>query len=172
MSMSRRVQITLSRSKPVVLMSVVGLFLVGLITAITYQSVVGGIVALLVGAILCAMGLWAAFLEEDDPSSEEGIRITQPTHFNINHRVKVKLTDLGRAIYDEHLNLRYKEIEWALGDRGATTVVNSTRSDPDADGYYTFQMYELMHIFGVQHMSGCATSVDIPFETEIILLPN
>ena len=52
MSMSRRVQITLSRSKPVVLMSVVGLFLVGLITAITYQSVVGGIVALLVGAIL------------------------------------------------------------------------------------------------------------------------
>jgi hypothetical protein len=63
---------------------------------------------------------------------------------NLNHEVKVKLTDSGQDVL----------------------AMQQLRRQQDADGYIKFQLWELMNIFGVHVYNGCS----IPFEFNRILL--
>jgi hypothetical protein len=67
-----------------------------------------------------------------------------PHHINLNHEVKVKLTDSGQDVL----------------------AMQQLRRQQDADGYIKFQLWELMNIFGVHVYNGCS----IPFEFNRILL--
>lgn len=60
--------------------------------------------------------------------------------FNINHSVKVKLTESGKKHY----------IEWHL-------KLNVACDCPaiDNEGYCEFQMHDLMNIFGERIIMGC-----------------
>jgi anti-sigma factor ChrR (cupin superfamily) len=63
---------------------------------------------------------------------------------NLNHEVKVKLTDSGQDVL----------------------AMQQLRRQQDADGYIKFQLWELMNIFGSYVYNGCS----IPFEFNRILL--
>ncbi len=65
--------------------------------------------------------------------------------FNLNHYVKVKLTD-----------------------RGKTLLIANDHSVPeaDADGWTKWQLWHLMQCFGEHMYNGCR----IPFETEIEII--
>lgn len=79
--------------------------------------------------------------------------------FNVNHYVKVKITERGMDI------LRKKHAEWVnLG------VLTSTFTPPktDADGWSEWQMHDLMHTFG-EHMY---MGPPAPFETTIQIIGN
>jgi len=108
-----------------------------------------------------------------DPAPTEGpSRITVPSRFNTNHEVKVKLTEYGLAIYKEYLAEQDRLLRPKFADR-TDKLLEGQRAQPDQDGYYKFQMYVLMHIFGgEERMPDTATSRPIPFETEIVLLPS
>jgi hypothetical protein len=67
-----------------------------------------------------------------------------PHHINLNHEVKVKLTDSGQDVL----------------------AMQQLRRQQDADGYIKFQLWELMNIFGVHVYNDCS----IPFEFNRILL--
>jgi hypothetical protein len=81
---------------------------------------------------------------------------------NFNNVVKVKLTQLGREIVqkkhdeDRDLLLKYKS-RTRLGDFVIIT---------DDQGYTSFQIYELMNIFGEQMVIGA----DEPFTDEMIFM--
>ena len=70
---------------------------------------------------------------------------------NLNEYIKVKLTDKGKEIYRNH----YHDID----DEYVPTL------DTDKEGYYKFQLWEFMQIFGEHfHMGGglpCETNVKI-----------
>ena len=62
--------------------------------------------------------------------------------FNINQNVKVKLTDYGR----EMLENKYNSF---IGDNPNINIEKKFFiPEPDENGYTTFQMWDLMHIFG------------------------
>jgi hypothetical protein len=67
--------------------------------------------------------------------------------FNINEKVKVKLTPKGNGI---------------LRDKGE----NPNDLMKDENGFVEFQLWELMNLFGQQMYNGCT---NIPFETTIII---
>lgn len=70
--------------------------------------------------------------------------------FNVNNYVWVKLTELGKVLYDAHyMNLGMTPPE----------LINNE------EGYTRFQMWEVMHFFG-QH---CFNGSQVPFMTEILL---
>lgn len=75
--------------------------------------------------------------------------------FNINDKVRVKLTDRGRRVHKDNF--------WNLmGDK------YKYEPPEEVDGWSEWQMWELMHEFGASCYNGGA----VPFETEIeILLP-
>jgi hypothetical protein len=70
--------------------------------------------------------------------------------FNVNNRVKIKLTDTGKEILAKYWGYR---------------VPNWYDSHTDTDGYTMFQLHEVMHIFGPYVYNGCT----IPFETTILI---
>lgn len=74
--------------------------------------------------------------------------------FNINHEVRVKLTDVGRAAHRRNHN----ELFWPHADKIAYTPPVE-----DADGWSTWQLWELMHELGKL----CRNGAKVPFETEI-----
>jgi hypothetical protein len=79
---------------------------------------------------------------------------------NINERVKVKLTSVGKDIlYDRHEELN-KMIR-ANGSKGLGEFELKT----DDEGYTSFSIWELMNTFG-SHMH---MGLPVPFETEVIM---
>lgn len=62
---------------------------------------------------------------------------------NINHIVKVKLTDLGNKIYEEYLQNEYKSLSHYSG---LATI--RIEKEKDQDGYIHFQLWDFMRIFG------------------------
>jgi hypothetical protein len=78
--------------------------------------------------------------------------------FNINHDVRVKLTDRGMSLHKES-----HDKFWAQFEREAPKY---TPPKEDADGWSTWQLWTLMHDFGPY----ISMSLDTPFETEIELV--
>lgn len=73
--------------------------------------------------------------------------------FNINSKVRVRLTERGRRIHRENF--------WNLmGDK------HKYKPPEEVDGWSEWQMWELMHEFGANCYNGCT----VPFETEIELV--
>lgn len=76
--------------------------------------------------------------------------------FNVNHFVRVKLTDRGRKILRENY----------ARDMGAMANKHPyLETTPDAEGWTRFQLWDLMREFGGS--IGCG--MNGPFETEIII---
>lgn len=77
--------------------------------------------------------------------------------FNINDEIKVKLTRKGLRFHREYYYEIYKN-----------TNFEYTEPPVDGDGYSTFQLWEVMHIFGKHLYNGC----QMPFEANIIIPEN
>jgi len=69
--------------------------------------------------------------------------------FNVNDNVRVKLTDVGKEVLNKH---------WGY-------MPNWYNDRIDEKGYMSFQLHELMNIFGESVYNGC----EIPFETTILI---
>ncbi len=81
--------------------------------------------------------------------------------FNINHHVKVKLTDAGIRILKEQHDQMDREIQERGGKGlGIFTVTK------DEQGYTRFQLWKLMNIFGESLTMG---NNDVPFDTTIVI---
>lgn len=81
--------------------------------------------------------------------------------FNINHKVRVKLTKMGHAIHRANhmkLYMGYPSNSWP--------TYNSP--EEDANGWSTWQLWKLMREFGSHMYNGA----EVPFETEIELLED
>lgn len=79
---------------------------------------------------------------------------------NINDKVKVKLTELGKHIYLHQFDGLNEQI---TRNGGKPIVPNLPKTD--ADGYTTFQLWNLMEIYGPHMHLGCL----IPFELNILI---
>jgi len=77
--------------------------------------------------------------------------------FNINHSVKVKLTQVGI----NEMKSQHKELISSYD--GYTSEFIEPKKDDE--GYSTFQMHDLMKRFG--HMM--TLGLELPFETNIII---
>jgi hypothetical protein len=77
--------------------------------------------------------------------------------FNINEKVKVRLTDFGRKKYKEDLEKLF-----------AAFAINHTVQPKleDAEGWSQWQLYDLMSTLGVY----CTIGGELPFEPTIIIL--
>lgn len=78
--------------------------------------------------------------------------------FNVNSKVKVKLTDKGWDILRADRERMQKLVpthDWKL-------------PTPDEDGYLTYQMWTFMQMFGPHITMGMMP----PFETDIFLVTN
>jgi len=75
--------------------------------------------------------------------------------FNINHHVRVKLTDAGRKWH------RKRHVEWFA----EAPHIKYTPPKEDADGWSRWQMHNLMEMFG----DGVGMGRDLLFETTIEL---
>lgn len=79
---------------------------------------------------------------------------------NLNDKVKVKLTDHGKDIYYH----QYDELNEKLKPYGCK-FLEPRMPDVDADGYTTFQLWQLMNLYGPHiHMTS-----PLPFETNIVI---
>jgi len=82
-----------------------------------------------------------------------------PTPFNINQSVRVKLTDHGKKLLlDDYLAL--------MGHYGRN-VYEFHLPKEDMNGYVKYQLWDLMKTFGPHINIG----TEMPFEAEIQLLP-
>ena len=77
--------------------------------------------------------------------------------FNINDKIKVKLTSLGKRVYLEYI----EECNKRLPEKCPKMLT----APCDNQGYNTFQLWEFMYIFGGYFRIG----LDLPIETDIIL---
>lgn len=84
--------------------------------------------------------------------------MTKWTEFNVNMNVRVKLTECGRRLHRENHDALYRN----------TGVEPSHYRAPkeDAEGWSTWQLWDLMHEFGKSLWNG---SKDIPFMLSIQL---
>jgi hypothetical protein len=74
--------------------------------------------------------------------------------FNLNDKVKVKLTEAGREMYREFFTE-------AVAPMVPYLPALDSSADLDADGFSAFHFWELMQVFGPKmHM----TMTDMPFE--------
>lgn len=78
--------------------------------------------------------------------------------FNLNHYVRVKLTDEGRKIHKAR-HLALLEMAGAFGGKGW----EYTPPKEDENGWSKWQMHNLMESFGAY----CVMGRPVPFETEI-----
>lgn len=83
--------------------------------------------------------------------------------FNINHSVKVKVTEYGYQVWLNHIN-RFCEFSPQI----EKIELEHLHEKEDEDGYVTFQLWVLMETFGA-HMSMGFKNV---IETDIIFLPE
>lgn len=61
--------------------------------------------------------------------------------FNVNHRVRVKLTDYGRALHmEEHMKF------WRTTH--LLNILNYVPPKEDAEGWSSWQLWNLMSVFG------------------------
>lgn len=73
---------------------------------------------------------------------------------NLNNVVKVKLTSFGEALLSKYLLKKYKSLGGSLmpevASHASERALMSLWNDyaRDSDGYRSFQLYDLMHIFG------------------------
>lgn len=82
--------------------------------------------------------------------------------FNINHYVKVKLTELGKEIYFN----KDEELKDDLEKRGVNaSYIEKSYPEIDEDGYTEFQLYDFMNIYGKYLAVGMR---GLPCETEIL----
>lgn len=77
--------------------------------------------------------------------------------FNINDCVRVKLTQVGRDILEQH----HREMCASLSD-----YLPYIPKEEDAEGWSSWQLWILMRNFGGLTMGG----MDLPFETEIEII--
>jgi hypothetical protein len=78
-------------------------------------------------------------------------------HINLNEKVKVKLNVTGRTRYTDYL---------LEGGFNGPEIFSFLKSGED--GYHTFQLYDLMQIFGKDLYHGNT----VPFENNEIILEN
>ena len=81
--------------------------------------------------------------------------------FNINENVYVKLNEYG---IKKWLDYEQTTILHHLPDFIYSFTLEDILSRRNVDGYWKFQLYNLMHIFGEYFSLGS----EIPFETDII----
>jgi len=81
--------------------------------------------------------------------------------FNVNDYVFVKLTEYGKKALDRKARMRNVLMEM----QGIHSVFELYPESTEFPGYYRFQMWELMSIFG-EH---CFNGAELVFETEIKL---
>lgn len=81
--------------------------------------------------------------------------------FNLNHYVKVKLTDFGIQI----LKQRRDDINAMIKERGGKGF-GEYEHIFDAEGYTQFQAWDLMNTFGSYMSLGCK----LPFELDVIFV--
>lgn len=81
--------------------------------------------------------------------------------FNINDKVKVKITDMGYNIWLDWENQFIK-----FSSTIPVTTIEELKAKADKDGYTKFQMWDMMSIFG-SHMN---MGFENPIESNIILL--
>lgn len=67
---------------------------------------------------------------------------TKEIKFNINEEVKVKLNDLGRKIYTDHIDKLNVFLTSIHGSNLSTSI------KIDENGYTKFQLWDLMNLFG------------------------
>jgi len=84
-------------------------------------------------------------------------------NFNLNWEVKVKVTELGYKQWLDHEN-RFCEFSAQIEEK----ELKHLKEKEDKDGYVTFQLWELMEIFGHHMRMGFSN----PIDTNIILLPE
>ena len=80
---------------------------------------------------------------------------------NLNHTIKVKLTDLGNEIYEDYLQNEYKSL---LHYPSLAKIKLEKRKDQD--DYIYFQLWEFMSIFGEHFYVG---SEAVTEDNEIIV---
>jgi hypothetical protein len=109
---------------------------------------------------------WSAIVRRPDPRShptgaemsDNPTSAPQPVTMNINHMVRVKLTDSGRAaLARQHVEF------WA--NAGSSEPYPYTSPKEDADGWSEWQLWVLMQDLG--HL--CRLGFETPFETTIQL---
>ena len=76
--------------------------------------------------------------------------------FNLNHYVKVRLTDSGRYLHRKNFDMLYA---------GQNEKPKYTPPKEDSEGWSRWQLWHLMQEFGEYLSCGC----NIPFETTIEL---
>jgi hypothetical protein len=84
---------------------------------------------------------------------------------NINDRIKVKLTELGRSVLD-------KDVENTLSTSTIKTLISDKTYYPyhiDKDGYIEITLWDFMRIFGSHFWNGCPQIIE---NNEIIFLPK
>ena len=74
---------------------------------------------------------------------------------NLNDRIKVKLTEFGKAIYINQI----KE----LNDRFGRQIIKECEPEVDAGGYSHFQMWDFIHTYG-QHIQAGYPNVIEPLD--------
>lgn len=85
--------------------------------------------------------------------------------FNVNNEVRVRLTPLGRKIHKE----KHEALGAAFGKVAHEAIQKEFKyvaPEEDADGWSTWQLWQLMNTFGDHCWNGC----EPPFET-IIKIP-
>ena len=82
--------------------------------------------------------------------------------FNINHHVKVKVTEYGYEKWLEYVNQFVDEFPGSFKRR----TIQELKSQEDEDGFVKFQAWDMMAIFG-QYMS---IGFKNPIDTNIIIL--
>jgi len=84
--------------------------------------------------------------------------------FNVNWKVRVRLTNVGRAI----LRKQHAAINDFIASRGATPLRGDGIPREDSDGWSEWQLWALMEAFGSEMRLGGP----VPFETTIVLMPE
>jgi hypothetical protein len=79
--------------------------------------------------------------------------------FNINHNVRVRLTDFGHQIVWK----RHAELSEFLKSVGGPPLSGDGATTEDNEGWSEWQLWKLMETFGPHIRMGA----DVPFETEI-----
>ena len=98
----------------------------------------------------------------------EPIRLTEQAVLNINWRVRLTLTEHGRAIVSR-ANQEFLQLMQRYGE---DTQGLEPRHKVSMDGSLTIDLWEAFHLFGGEGMPGYPTSVGLPFATDIVILPD
>ena len=78
--------------------------------------------------------------------------------FNINNYVHIKMTQHGRDIHKEH---------WTDVMSGCFDWTYNPKKE-SADGWFKWQMWDVMRVFGDHMYNGC----ELPFDVNIIIEEN